>query len=86
MNLKEGTKKDGIDRMILAEANKDAMKFGEMLVEEALKYLTVSGELKSEEKGSLRRLLLELLVQGFFDESSCSFRALTGTKLASQVN
>jgi hypothetical protein len=57
-----------------------------MLVEEALKYLRASGELRSDEKGSLRRVLLELLVQGFFDELSCSFRALTGTKLATEVN
>lgn len=55
-------------------------------MEEALKYLRASGELRSDEKGSLRRVLLELLVQGFFDESSCSFRALTGTKLATEVN
>jgi hypothetical protein len=57
-----------------------------MLVDETLKYLRGGHELKSEEKGRIRRVLLELLVQGFFEESSCSFRALAGTKLAGQVN
>jgi hypothetical protein len=42
------------------------MKFGELLVGETLNYLKSEGDLRTEEKGSLRRVLLELLVQGFF--------------------
>lgn len=57
-----------------------------MMIDASHDYLRKErGELSSKNKGTLKRILLSILVQGFFNETTCSFQSLADSALAQKA-
>lgn len=61
------------------------MSYGEMAIESAYGYLELKGELSIQDKVTMKRILISILIQGSFNEETGSFQSLAGSQLAKKV-